>query len=99
MWNKILQRNIFNQVAPYMRINHQSKNRLCFKYLNYHLCRTLYVSSYHVFPSNLNSSDQQSKYICPSKKEAKPFLEKIVDKCHPGIQPYLRLIRFDKPTG
>lgn len=96
MWNKILQRNIFYQITPYIRINYQSKNKLSFKYLNSHLCRTLYVGSYCAFPSNLHLPDKQNQQI---KHESKPFLEKIVDKCHPGIQPYLRLIRFDKPTG
>lgn len=100
MWANILRRKTFSCITPFTRTKCKNKAKLCFfnyyPYLN--LSKTLCISPVYKFSSNLNS-DKQTKSSPQSKSGGLTFLEKIVNSCHPGFQPYLRLIRFDKPTG
>lgn len=103
MWTNLLKRHkLFYQITLHSRTSLQRKNKL--SYLNYsqfkcNFSRTLFINPVCYSSSNINSDKNQQTSVPQFKVEKSTFLEKIVNKCPNGVQPYLRLIRFDKPTG
>lgn len=104
MWTSVLKRKIFCQVATPFKIKPEKlRNFPCAYHTlsKYNLLKTSNRTPASFFSTKFNNKGKQVH----NEKEEKAIytkltpLEYTVNKCHPGVQPYLRLIRFDKPTG
>lgn len=97
-----MERRLFHQNTPcYITQLKNLKKNSCI----YHPLRHNNLAKSAVNPSVcfLSSKSSQNSYFSKSKSavdvQDRTTLEKVIYKCHPRFQPYLRLIRFDKPTG
>lgn len=100
MWGNLLRRHIFCHITSSVRTKCRNKYKLYFSVCDpcFNLSRTICSTSYN-FSASSKSLNKEPKPLSQTKNHEITFLEKIVNKCHPDFQPYLRLIRFDKPTG
>lgn len=100
MWTSILKRRLLCQIIPHSKVKLKNINKLSsvsHPLHNHNLART--SSKIPVCYFSKFSLDDKLPKTTSEDAQKRTILEEVVNKCHPGFQPYLRLIRFDKPTG
>ncbi|GIX97211.1 4-hydroxybenzoate polyprenyltransferase, mitochondrial [Caerostris extrusa] len=107
MWKSVLPTHVTvcksSSVIKYFKKN--AYNMSCFYFKPYKSHEIIQKHKNYLSVCNFSSThsllikNEEVKRDYKKPKEELALMEKLVNKTHSGIQPYLKLMRIDKPTG